>query len=81
MNIILIFEGVNLERWVGGGEFFRTSPLYTYTFPPPPFQLFYLPLSNSVAKGKLFLGKKYFGGGGKEAYAPLAPQLRLWHQR
>jgi hypothetical protein len=64
MDITLIFEGVNLERLGRGGDFFDPVLFIHTPFPPLSFQLFYLPLSNSGAKGKLFLGRKYLGVGG-----------------
>jgi len=69
----LNFRGSQFTK--GGGEriFSNQSFLYIPLSPPPPFQRFYLPLSNSVAKGKLFLGRKYFGGGGGRGNCPFPP--------
>ena len=49
----LNFRGSQFRMW-GGGEFFQTSPFYTYTIPPLLLQMFICPSSTQQLKENYF---------------------------
>jgi len=78
----LNFRGSQFTK--GGGEriFSNQSFVYINLSPPPPSHLFFFPPYQKEEKKKIYLEKKMLGGGGGGGgICPLAPQLRLWHQR
>jgi len=64
----LIYGRVKLKKWEVR---FEQHLIYTHPFPPLSAQFFYLPLFNSVANRKPFLGRKNIEG----AFIPLPSQV------